>query len=110
MRACNACSRASVIAGESTFARIWTHNGFLNFGSGKISKSDTSMKVLFKRAFKLRTVLERHGGEALRYFCFTSHYRSPLAYDVIVDGDDPATAPLRLPAATGSPVNPIAIL
>src|SRR6476660_42041 len=73
------------------------HGGFLNFGGGKISKSDTSMKILFKRAFKLRTVLERHGGEALRYFCATSHYRSPLAYDVIVDGDDPATAPLRLP-------------
>jgi cysteinyl-tRNA synthetase len=83
--------------GEGTFARIWMHGGFLNFGGGKISKSDTSMKVLFKRAFKLRTVLERHGGEALRYFCATSHYRSPLAYDVIVDGDDPATAPLRLP-------------
>ena len=83
--------------GEGTFARIWMHGGFLNFGGGKISKSDTSMKVLFKRAFKLRTVLERHGGEALRYFCFTSHYRSPLAYDVIVDGDDAATAPLRLP-------------
>jgi cysteinyl-tRNA synthetase len=83
--------------GEGTFARVWTHNGFLNFGGGKISKSDTSMKVLFKRAFKLRTVLERHGGEALRYFCFTSHYRSPLAYDVIVDGNDPATSPLRLP-------------
>jgi cysteinyl-tRNA synthetase len=83
--------------GEGTFARVWMHGGFLNFGGGKISKSDTSMKILFKRAFKLRTVLERHGGEALRYFCFTSHYRSPLAYDVIVDGDDPATAPLRLP-------------
>ncbi|HEX6838679.1 MAG TPA: cysteine--tRNA ligase [Polyangia bacterium] len=83
--------------GEGTFARIWMHGGFLNFGGGKISKSDTSMKILFKRAFKLRTVLERHGGEALRYFCATSHYRSPLAYDVIVDGDDPATAPLRLP-------------
>ena len=83
--------------GEGTFARVWMHGGFLNFGGGKISKSDTSMKILFKRAFKLRTVLERHGGEALRYFCATSHYRSPLAYDVIVDGDDPATAPLRLP-------------
>ncbi len=83
--------------GEGTFARIWMHGGFLNFGGGKISKSDTSMKVLFKRAFKLRSVIERHGGEALRYFCFTSHYRSPLAYDVVLEGDDAATAPLRLP-------------
>ena len=83
--------------GEGTFARIWMHGGFLNFGGGKISKSDTSMKILFKRAFKLRAVLEHHSGEALRYFCFTSHYRSPLSYDVILDGDDVATSPLRLP-------------
>src|SRR5262249_19801814 len=48
-------------------------------------------------AFKLRSVVERHGGEALRYFCMTTHYRNPLAYEVIVDGDDPATSPLRLP-------------
>jgi cysteinyl-tRNA synthetase len=83
--------------GVGTFARVWMHAGFLNFGGGKISKSDTSMKVLFRRAFKLRTVIERHGGEPLRYFCMTTHYRNPLAYEVIVDGDDAETAPLRLP-------------
>ncbi|HEX8951495.1 MAG TPA: DALR domain-containing protein, partial [Polyangia bacterium] len=83
--------------GEGTFARIWMHGGFLNFGGGKISKSDTSMKILFKRAFKMRAVLERHSGEALRYFCLTTHYRNPLAYEVLVEGDDPATAPLRFP-------------
>jgi cysteinyl-tRNA synthetase len=83
--------------GEGTFARVWMHGGFLNFGGGKISKSDTSMKVLFKRAFKLRAVLELHSGEALRYFCLTTHYRNPLAYEVLVEGDDPATATLRFP-------------
>ncbi|MCU1279603.1 MAG: cysteinyl-tRNA synthetase [bacterium] len=83
--------------GEGTFARVWTHNGFLNFGGGKISKSDTSMKILFKRAFKMRAVIERHGGEALRYFLMTTQYRNPLAYELIVEGDDPATAALRFP-------------
>ncbi|HWE27595.1 MAG TPA: DALR domain-containing protein, partial [Polyangia bacterium] len=83
--------------GEGTFARVWTHNGFLNFGGGKISKSDASMKILFKRAFKMRAVIERHGGEALRYFLMTTQYRHPLAYEVILDGDDAETAPLRLP-------------
>ena len=83
--------------GAGTFARIWTHNGFLNFGGGKISKSDTSMRILFKRAFKMAAVIERHGGEALRAFLLTTQYRNPLAYDVIVEGDDPETAPLRLP-------------
>jgi cysteinyl-tRNA synthetase len=83
--------------GEGTFARVWTHNGFLNFGGGKISKSDTSMKVLFKRAFQLRAVIERHGGEAVRAFLLTTQYRHPLAFDVVVEGDDVATAPLRFP-------------
>ena len=36
------------------------------------------MKVLFKRAFKLRAVIERHGGEALRYFLLTTQYRNPI--------------------------------
>jgi cysteinyl-tRNA synthetase len=83
--------------GEGTFARVWTHNGFLNFGGGKISKSDASMKILFKRAFKMRAVIERHGGEALRYFLMTTQYRNPLAYDLVIEGDDPATATLRFP-------------
>ena len=55
------------------------------------------MKILFKRAFKMRAVIERHGGEALRYFLMTTQYRNPLAYELIVEGDDPATAPLRFP-------------
>ena len=83
--------------GGSSFARVWMHAGFLNFGGGKISKSDTSMKILFKRAFKMRSVIERHGGEALRYFLMTTQYRNPLAYELIVEGDDPATAALRFP-------------
>ncbi len=83
--------------GAGSFARVWMHAGFLNFGGGKISKSDTSMKILFKRAFKMRAVIERHGGEALRYFLMTTQYRNPLAYELIVEGDDPATAPLRFP-------------
>ena len=83
--------------GEGSFARVWMHAGFLNFGGGKISKSDASMKILFRRAFKMRSVIERHGGEALRYFLMTTQYRHPLAYEVIVEGDDPETAALRFP-------------
>jgi cysteinyl-tRNA synthetase len=83
--------------GDNAFARVWTHNGFLSFGGGKISKSDKSARILFARAFKIRVVVERHGGEALRAFLLTTQYRHPLLYDVVVEGDDPATAPIRLP-------------
>jgi cysteinyl-tRNA synthetase len=83
--------------GPGTFARHWLHNGFVNFNGGKISKSDTSARVLFERAFKLRVLTELHGGEAVRAFLLTTHYRNPINFDVEVAGDDIATAPLRFP-------------
>jgi cysteinyl-tRNA synthetase len=84
--------------GAGTFARYWLHNGFVNFNGGKISKSDEAARRLFERAFKTRVLVERHGGEALRAFLLTTQYRNPIAFDVVVEGDDPATAPLRFPA------------
>jgi cysteinyl-tRNA synthetase len=89
--------RAQSLGALGTFARIWMHNGFINFGGGKISKSDESTRVLFERAFKLRVLVERHGGEPIRYFCLTTQYRNPISFEVMVEGDDAATAPLRFP-------------
>jgi cysteinyl-tRNA synthetase len=83
--------------GEGTFARVWAHNGMLTFGGAKVSKSDQSQRVLFKRVFTARPIIERHGGEAVRAFLLTTQYRNPLSYEVVLDGDDPATAPFRLP-------------
>jgi cysteinyl-tRNA synthetase len=83
--------------GLGTFARYWLHNGFVNFNGGKISKSDESQRVLFDRAFRLRILIERHGGEAVRAFLLTTQYRNPINFDVIAEGDDVKTAPLRFP-------------
>jgi cysteinyl-tRNA synthetase len=89
--------RAQSLGALGSFARYWMHNGFINFGGEKISKSDESMRILFDRAFKLRVVVEAHGGEAVRYFCLTTQYRNPINFEVIVEGDDPKTSPLRFP-------------
>jgi cysteinyl-tRNA synthetase len=84
--------------GEGTFAKLWMHNGFVNFNGGKISKSDASAKVLFERAFRLGVLFERHGGETLRWFLLSSSYSSPIAFEVVSDGDaDLSKAPLRFP-------------
>jgi cysteinyl-tRNA synthetase len=83
--------------GAGTFARYWLHNGFVNFNGGKISKSDQSQRVLFDRAFRLRILIERHGGETVRAFLLTTQYRNPINFEVDLDGDDVATAPLRFP-------------
>jgi cysteinyl-tRNA synthetase len=83
--------------GSRTFARYWLHNGFVNFNGGKISKSDASARLLFERAFKLRVLIERHGGEAVRAFLLTTQYRNPINFEVVVEGEDVATAPLSFP-------------
>jgi cysteinyl-tRNA synthetase len=84
--------------GAGTFARVWVHNGFVNFNGGKISKSDTSAKLLFERAFRLGVLLEKFGGETLRWFLLSSGYAAPIAFDVVAEGaGDLETAPLRFP-------------
>jgi cysteinyl-tRNA synthetase len=66
--------------GENTFARYWLHNGFLNFAGEKMSKS-------LGNVFNCDQIAEAVGGEALRFFCVSHHYRSPVDFDVqVVDG------------------------
>jgi cysteinyl-tRNA synthetase len=66
--------------GENTFARYWLHNGFLKFQGEKMSKS-------LGNVFGCAQIADAVGGEALRFFCVSHHYRSPVDFDVqIVDG------------------------
>ena len=61
--------------GESTFARYWLHNGFLNFEGEKMSKS-------LGNVFGCEQIAEAVGGEALRFFCVSHHYQSPIEFEV----------------------------
>jgi len=61
--------------GDHTFARYWLHNGFLNFEGVKMSKS-------LGNVFGCEQIAEAVGGEALRFFCVSHHYRSPVDFDV----------------------------
>jgi cysteinyl-tRNA synthetase len=56
------------------FARIWTHNGMLDRGGEKMSKSlgnDTS----------LRNVLDTWGREVVLLFFMTAHWRKPMDFN-----------------------------
>jgi cysteinyl-tRNA synthetase len=57
----------------TTFARFWLHNGMLNLGGEKMSKS-TGLLV------DLQAAVHRFGGMSLRLFYLMAHYRSPLDY------------------------------
>ncbi|MEO8842848.1 MAG: cysteine--tRNA ligase [Kofleriaceae bacterium] len=70
--------------GVGTFARFWLHNGFLNFEGVKMSKS-------LGNVFDCDQIAAAVGGEALRLFCVSHHYRSPVDFEVQVTSEDGAS-------------------
>jgi cysteinyl-tRNA synthetase len=55
------------------FARIWMHNGMIEKGSEKMSKSEGNI-------FQLSEALDRYGREAVVDYLISGHYRQPLAF------------------------------
>jgi cysteinyl-tRNA synthetase len=71
----NEIAQSQGAAGDGTFARYWLHNGFLNFEGVKMSKS-------LGNVFACDAIANAVGGEALRFFCVSHHYRAPVDFDV----------------------------
>ncbi len=63
----------SVCASGHGFARVWMHNGFVQVGSEKMSKSLGNFRAI-------RDLMQEYTGEELRYFILGAHYRSQLIY------------------------------
>ncbi len=55
------------------FARYWLHNGFVNLGAEKMSKSVGNVLTI-------ESLLGRHDPEALRFYLLQSHYRGPVEF------------------------------
>ena len=55
------------------YANYWMHNGFLNMGAEKMSKSLGNVQLV-------HNLVTRWPGEALRWALLASHYRQPLAW------------------------------
>jgi cysteinyl-tRNA synthetase len=55
------------------FARAWMHNGMIETGAAKMSKSDGNI-------FQLSEALDRYGREAVVAYLISGHYRQPLAF------------------------------
>jgi cysteinyl-tRNA synthetase len=58
---------------RTTFTRYWLHNGFVNLGSEKMSKS-------LGNTLTIEAVLKRHDPEALRLYLLQTHYRNPVEF------------------------------
>ncbi|MEE3005507.1 MAG: cysteine--tRNA ligase [Chloroflexota bacterium] len=55
------------------FSRYWVHNGLLQLGEDKMSKSLGNL-------VSLDEALENYSADSLRLYFLSSHYRSPLSY------------------------------
>ena len=75
----NEIAQSQCAHGGAIFARYWLHNGMLNFGGAKMSKSLGNIE-------KVHDLVAAHPPEALRYALLSAHYRQPLDWsDALVE-------------------------
>ena len=75
----NEIAQSECAHGGRIFARFWLHNGMLNFGGTKMSKSLGNIE-------RVHDLLDQHPPEALRLALLSAHYRQPLDWsDALIE-------------------------
>ncbi|OGO01869.1 MAG: cysteine--tRNA ligase [Chloroflexi bacterium RBG_13_52_12] len=69
----NEIAQSESFTGKKPFVKYWMHNGLLQMGAEKMSKSLGNL-------ITIREALKKYSADALRLFILSSHYRSPLTY------------------------------
>jgi cysteinyl-tRNA synthetase len=69
----NEIAQSESFTGKKPFVKYWLHNGFLQIGEEKMSKSLGNMLTI-------KEVLAKYNPDAVRAFILSSHYRSPLSF------------------------------
>jgi len=69
----NEIAQSESFTGKKPFVKYWLHNGLVQLGGDKMSKSLGNL-ITIKQA------LEKYSADAIRLFILNSHYRSPLTY------------------------------
>ena len=69
----NEIAQSESFTGKKPFVKYWLHNGLLQLGEDKMSKSLGNL-------ITIKEALERYSADAIRIFVLSSHYRSPLTY------------------------------
>jgi cysteinyl-tRNA synthetase len=69
----NEIAQSESFTGKKPFVKYWLHNGLVQLGEEKMSKSLGNL-VTIKQA------LANYSSDAIRIFILSSHYRSPLTY------------------------------
>jgi cysteinyl-tRNA synthetase len=69
----NEIAQSESFTGKKPFVKYWMHNGLLQMGAEKMSKSLGNL-------ITIRDALKKYSADAIRIFILSSHYRSPLTY------------------------------
>jgi len=118
----NEIAQSECAHGGRIFARYWLHNGMLNFGGTKMSKSLGNIE-------KIHDLVRTHPPEALRYALLSAQYRQPLEWSDglieqsvrtldrlygtlrdLADVDAPAVIPASIEAALDDDLNSPSVL
>ncbi len=69
----NEIAQSESFTGLKPFVRYWLHNGMVQLGGEKMSKSLGNL-------ITIKEALEKYSADTIRIFALGSHYRSPLTY------------------------------
>jgi len=69
----NEIAQSESFTGKKPFVKYWLHNGLVQLGGDKMSKSLGNL-------ITIKDALAKYSADALRIFILGSHYRSPLTY------------------------------
>jgi cysteinyl-tRNA synthetase len=69
----NEIAQSESFTGKKPFVKYWMHNGLLQLGAEKMSKSLGNL-------ITIRDALQKYTADGLRVFILSSYYRSPLTY------------------------------
>ncbi|MEO5577817.1 MAG: cysteine--tRNA ligase, partial [Sphingomicrobium sp.] len=81
----NEIAQSRCAHGGKPLARYWVHNGFVDMGAEKMSKSLGNVVTVD------RLLAEGHRGETLRLALLSSHYRQPLPWTASLIAQSKAT-------------------
>lgn len=91
----NELAQSQAYTGAIPFVKYWMHNGLLQLGGEKMSKS-------FGNMISVADVLSQHSADALRLFVLSSYYRAPITYsEEIVAGAERGVERWRAAVAEG---------
>jgi cysteinyl-tRNA synthetase len=95
----NEIAQTEAYTGQQPFVRTWLHNAWVKMGEEKMSKS-------LGNFITIRDGLQKVGGDGLRLWILTSHYRKPLTFtedtlDAAKAGADRLRTAARAPGADG---------